>query len=204
MGARVAIAVLAAGRSARMGDFNKLLAVFGGTPLVRLSVQRAAASGAYKVIVVTGHMEFEIQEALSGLSFTAVHNDAFALGLSSSIRAALQAVPEDCVGVLIHLADMPLLNERHMSSMIDIFKRAQGTSVVRATAFGEPGNPVILPRTLFRALGELTGDKGARQVIAASGLPVIDVELGLPARCDVDNVEALEAAGGLPPIVDPR
>lgn len=60
MGARVAIAVLAAGRSTRMGDFNKVLAVFGGTPLVRLSVQRATASGAYKVIVVTGHMEFEI------------------------------------------------------------------------------------------------------------------------------------------------
>lgn len=60
MGARVAIAVLAAGRSTRMGDFNKLLAVFGGTPLVRLSVQRATASGAYKVIVVTGHMEIEI------------------------------------------------------------------------------------------------------------------------------------------------
>ncbi len=199
MGSKVAIAILAAGRSTRMGKFNKLLSMFGNAPLVRLSVQHATAPTGSKVIVVTGHMANEIREAVCGLNVTVVHNGAFASGMSSSVRAALQAVPDDCDGVLIHLADMPLVNESHMYLMIDAFDKCRGLSVVRATAYGEHGNPVIIPRKLFRALGDLEGDRGARQVIAASGLPVIEVEIGAAAMCDVDTVEALDAAGGSRP-----
>jgi molybdenum cofactor cytidylyltransferase len=199
MSSKVAIAILAAGRSTRMGGFNKLLSLFGDVPLARLSVERATASRACQVIVVTGHMAKEIREAISGLSHTEVHNPAYASGLSSSIQTALQVIPEDCDGVLIHLADMPLVTEGHMSSMIEAFNSGQRLSVVRATAFGEQGNPVILPKSLFRALADLKGDKGARRVIAESGLTVIEVEIGAAAICDVDTAEALHAAGGSQP-----
>ncbi len=145
MGSKVAIAILAAGRSTRMGKFNKLLSMFGNAPLVRLSVQYATASTGSKVIVVTGHMANEIREAVRGLNVTVVHNGAFASGMSSSVRAALQAVPDDCDGVLIHLADMPLVNESHMSLMIEAFNKCRGLSVVRATRMENTGT-----RSLFR------------------------------------------------------
>lgn len=193
---RVAIAVLAAGRSTRMGNINKLLCRFDGVPLVRQSVQTAIACSGDPVIVVTGHMALEIREALSGLPVEIVHNAGYALGLSSSISAALGAVPDQCVGILVTLADMPLVSTGDLSAMIEAFARCAGSAVVRATAFDKPGNPVIVPRSLFAEIVVLEGDKGARQVIAASGLPIIDVEIGRAAALDVDTVEALEMAGG--------
>lgn len=199
MDTKVAIAVLAAGRSSRMGSFNKLLSNFAGVPLIRRTVECATACDDCPVIVVTGHMATEITSAIGELVVTVVQNDSYASGMTSSIRAALRAVPQTCDGVLIHLADMPLINESHMSSLIQTFKDNRGLSVVRAMAFGEPGNPVILPRLLFQALDETDGDTGARKAIAASGLPVVGVEIGAAATCDVDTPEALEAAGGRRP-----
>ena len=53
--AGVAAIILAAGQSRRMGGPNKLLARFDGEPLVRQIAERALASKADPVIVVTGH-----------------------------------------------------------------------------------------------------------------------------------------------------
>ncbi|MBO9127766.1 nucleotidyltransferase family protein [Rhizobium sp. 16-488-2a] len=192
----VAIVVLAAGRSTRMGNFNKLFSKFGGVPLVRLSTTQGIATRQGSVIVVTGHMAAEVRNALTGLPVEFAHNSDYASGLSSSIRAALHAVPENCRGMLIHLADMPLVTEGHLTSLMDAFASSGGVAVVRATAFGAPGNPVVLPRSLFPALLTLDGDRGARHIISASGIPVIDVEIGRAASVDVDTPEALEAAGG--------
>jgi molybdenum cofactor cytidylyltransferase len=179
-----------------MGTINKLLSVIGDVSLVRLSAARAVACKRGPVIVVTGHMADEISEEVSGLPVTLVHNDEYASGLSSSIRRALQAVNEDCVGILIHLADMPLVRENHFIELIDAFERHNGEFIVRATAFGDPGNPVVLPRSLFADLLELEGDGGARRLIAKIGIPVTEVEIGRAASCDVDTPAALEAAGG--------
>lgn len=195
---RVAIAVLAAGRSTRMGSLNKLLCRFDGVPMVRLSAQKAIASSGNPVIVVTGHMALEIRDALSGFPVEIVHNARYASGLSSSITAALGAVPDKCSGILIALADMPFVSADDLSAMIEAFARCDASSVVRATALGEPGNPVIVPRALFSEIAALEGDRGARHVIAASGFPVIGVEIGRAAAYDVDTIEALEMAGGKP------
>lgn len=71
-----------------------------------------------------------------------------------------------------------------------------GRKVVRAVHGGAPGNPVILPRAVFAAAANLTGDVGARHLIEASGVGVVDVDLGAGAGLDVDTPEALSAAGG--------
>ena len=79
---RVAAIVLAAGRSTRMGDTNKLLADIGGTPMVRRVVEAALASKARPVLVVTGHERSDVAAALSGLDVTHVANPDYATGLA--------------------------------------------------------------------------------------------------------------------------
>lgn len=199
MRSRVAIAILAGGRSTRMGSFNKLLSKFGDVPLVRLSTSRAVAAGCGPAIVVTGHMADAIRDAISGIPVMIVHNNEYASGLSSSIRAALRVIPEDCAGVLIHLADMPLVREAHIAVLVEAFLGNAGSVIVRATAAGRPGNPVILPRSLFSDLSLLDGDTGARALIEASHIPIVGVEIGRAASHDVDTPAALEAAGGSRP-----
>jgi len=193
---RVAIVILAAGRATRMSGFNKLLSTIGNVPLVRISTAEAVYRGEGPVIVVTGHMAHEIRNAVTGLSVTVVHNDECASGMSSSVRAALRAIPEDCNGMLIHLADMPLVTRAHLASMIEAFTLHEGIAIVRATAFGRFGNPVIVPRSLFSDLSAIDGDVGAREVISKSGVPIVSVEIGHVASFDVDTIDDLKAAGG--------
>src|SRR6187200_399930 len=101
--ARIACIVLAAGRSTRMGAANKLLAEVGCKPMVRIVVETALASTARPVLVVTGHQAAEVRAALAGLVITFVDNPDFALGLSSSLKAGIRAVPAICAGALVLL-----------------------------------------------------------------------------------------------------
>ena len=72
-GGPVAVIMLAAGQSRRMGRQNKLLAEFDGEPLVRRSAKAALASKAAPVIVVTHKCaRSQIDEALEQLSSSPV------------------------------------------------------------------------------------------------------------------------------------
>jgi molybdenum cofactor cytidylyltransferase len=189
--------VLAAGRASRMGagGHHKLLAEFDGVPLVRRTVMVAQAAG--PVIVVTGHREAEIRDALSGLDLHLVSNDDYASGMASSLVAGLNAAEPGADGILVMLADMPAIRAIDIQAMTAAFSAHGGHVVVRAVSEGKRGNPVILPRALFPALRRLEGDVGARHVIETSGHPVIDVEIGPAAHVDLDTPEAIAAAGGV-------
>ncbi len=198
--ASVAAVLLAAGRSSRMGGPNKLLATFGGVPLARLSAARLAASGARPVVVVTGHSGTAVRAAIGDIPVRLVDNPDFAQGLASSLKAGIAALGRPAGngpdGVLVALADMPGVGTADYDRMIAAFRRHGGKVVVRATASGQRGNPVILPAGLAARVGELEGDTGARHLIETGGLEIVDVELGEAARLDVDTPEALAAAGG--------
>jgi molybdenum cofactor cytidylyltransferase len=194
---KVAIVLLAAGRSSRMGGPNKLMALFDGKPLVRRTAERALGSKASGTIVVTGHQRERVRAALAGLNVTFADNPDFADGLSTSLKAGIAYLPEDIAGAMIVLGDMPGVVSDDLDRLIDAFRKAGGNSVVRASHQGKRGNPVLLPRLLFPAIAHLEGDTGARHLVEVEGLDVIDVEIGEGASVDVDTREALEGAGGV-------
>lgn len=189
--------VLAAGRSSRMGGPNKLLASFDGKPLIRRTVNQAAASKAAGVFAVAGHQQSRIEEALKGSGASVVANPDFADGLSASLKAGIAHLPANAAGALIVLGDMPGVTAAHLDQMIAAFQRTGNSAIVRATHNGKRGNPVLLPRNLFSAVAQLQGDTGARHLIESEGGEVIDVELGEAASVDVDTPEAMARAGGV-------
>jgi molybdenum cofactor cytidylyltransferase len=194
---KVGIVLLAAGRSSRMGGPNKLLALFDGEPLIRRTAARALGSKASATIVVTGHQSGRVRGALTGLDVTFADNSDFAEGLSTSLKAGIAYLPEDVAGAMIVLGDMPGIASADLDRLIDAFRKSGGNSVVRACHDGKRGNPVLLPRSLFPAITRVEGDTGARHLVEAEGLDVIDVEIGARASVDVDTREALESAGGV-------
>jgi molybdenum cofactor cytidylyltransferase len=194
---KVDVVLLAAGRSSRMGGPNKLLALFDGKPLVRRTAERALGSKASDTIVVTGHQRERVRAVLSGLDVTFADNPDFAEGLSSSLKAGIAQVSGDVAGAMIVLGDMPGVSSADLDRLIDAFRKSEGRSVVRASHQGRRGNPVLLPRSLFPAIAHLEGDTGARHLVEAERLDVVDVEIGNAASIDVDTREALESAGGV-------
>ncbi|MBB3163002.1 nucleotidyltransferase family protein [Rhizobium laguerreae] len=197
--ASVAIVILAAGKASRMGEGgkHKLLAKFDGVPLVRRSALTALGADAASVIVVTGHRRSEIEAALDGLDLTFIDNPDYASGMASSLIVGFSSGDADSAeGILVMLADMPGVSTTHLDALISAFRNAGGKAVVRAVSQGKPGNPVILPRSLTQAVLRLRGDVGARAIIATSGLPVLDVDVGDAALLDVDTPDEVLAAGG--------
>ncbi|BDA85045.1 4-diphosphocytidyl-2C-methyl-D-erythritol kinase [Aureimonas sp. SA4125] len=194
------IALLAAGRSSRMGGPNKLLATFDGVPLIRRSAEVALASGARRVRVVVGHRREAIAAALIGLDVEIVENPAYAEGLATSVRAGAKAafaaaLPAD--GVMVMLADQPLLCAAHLDRLIAAFAPQGEGSIVVATDAGKRRNPVILAAGFAREIEELGGDVGARALLEAHEAEIRSVDLGPAAGVDVDTPEALQGAGGL-------
>jgi molybdenum cofactor cytidylyltransferase len=195
--AKVHAVVLAAGRSSRMGGPNKLMAHFAGKPLVRQTVERALASKLSSAVVVTGHQASRIREALDGLDIGVAHNPDFASGLASSLKTGIAAAPDEAAGALVLLGDMPAVSSADLDRLVAAFRKAGGKAIVRATHDGKRGNPVILPRALFGSVAQLEGDTGARHLVEAGLMPVVDVEIGEGAAIDVDTRDALESAGGV-------
>lgn len=195
----VAVVLLAAGASSRMGKGgqHKLLAEFGGVPLIRKSALVALACGADRVVSVTGYRHTDIAAAISDLDIAIIRNEDHASGMAHSLRvgvaAAQQGEPD---GIMIMLADMPALTAAHLDALIGAFRTHDGSRVIRAMAQGLPGNPVIFPRSLCPRLLALEGDAGARRILARGDVVPVDVEIGAAAQIDVDTPEAVIAAGG--------
>jgi molybdenum cofactor cytidylyltransferase len=189
----IAAIVLAAGLSSRMGT-NKLLAPLGDKPLLRHAVEAAVASEASPVIVVTGNESAETEAALAGLDVRFVHNHDFARGLSTSLKAGIAAVPADCDGAIVLLGDMPGISPALVSRLIAAFSPEDGRAICVAAHGGKRGNPVLWARRFFADIEALSGDIGARHLIAANEELVCEVEAGDDAPLtDIDTPDALQA-----------
>ena len=188
----IAAIVLAAGRSTRMGAANKLTADVGGKPMARRVVEAALATAASPVLVVTGHQAADVRAALAGLTVAFVDNPDYAVGLSSSLKAGIRAVPPAADGALVLLGDMPQITGVHLNSLIAAFAAEGGAGIILPTHAGRRGNPVLWPRACFGEMLQLEGDAGAKRLLTAHASRVREVELATDAIfADVDTPEAL-------------
>lgn len=190
----VAGVVLAAGRSTRMGERNKLLQPVRGEPLVRHAVKAAIAGGLVPVSVVTGHQSEEVEAALAGLPVRFVHNAAFADGLAGSLKTGIAALPKEVAGAVVMLGDMPNVTGEIIDRLRRAFDAEPDRLAVVPTVLGQRGNPVLLARALFPRIAGLSGDEGARRLLASAGEAVEEIAIDDPAvAIDVDTPEALAA-----------
>jgi molybdenum cofactor cytidylyltransferase len=189
---RIAAVVLAAGRSTRAGEVNKLLAPIDGVAMVARTVARIRRSKAAPIVVVTGHQAEDVRAALAeaGVSFT--HNPDFADGMATSIAAGVKALPDDIDGALICLGDMPGTDPAEIDRLIAAFDADEAGAICVPVAEGRRGNPVLFARRFFAELAALTGDAGAKTVIAAHAELVTELPMaGRGSLVDLDTVEAI-------------
>lgn len=193
---RIAAIILAAGRSSRMRGANKLLVQHEAKPLVAGVVAQVARAQVMKpLVVVTGHQGDAVAAALGGLpDVQPVANPHFADGLATSLRAGLAAMPAGADGVLVCLGDMPLVASADIDRLIAAFNPVEGRAICVPVHDGRRGNPVLFARRFLPELRALTGDIGARHIVAANEDSVCEVAMPTPGvLTDVDTPEALAA-----------
>ncbi|MSP87201.1 MAG: 4-diphosphocytidyl-2C-methyl-D-erythritol kinase [Alphaproteobacteria bacterium] len=193
---RIAVMILAAGKSSRMGSANKLLAELDGQPMVAWAVQTALASKAAAPIVVTGHMAVEVERAVRDAAgdrpVRIVHNPDYAAGLSASLAAGVAALGDEADGVIVCLGDMPRVGSAVLDRLIAAFDPVEGRAICVPTYRGKRGNPVLWDKRFFPELRAIAGDVGARHLIGAHGELVADVEMADDGvLVDVDTPQAL-------------
>jgi molybdenum cofactor cytidylyltransferase len=191
---RIAALLLAAGQSRRMGAVNKLLVEIDGVPMVRLVAETLRRSQAAPLVAVVGHEAERVRAALAGLDgVTIIENPDYAVGLSTSLRRGLGALPADVDGAVVCLGDMPRVAPRTIDRLIAAFNPAEGRAICVPTRNGKRGNPVLWARRFFPEMQEIAGDVGARHLIGAYPETVAEVEMAEDdgVLLDIDTPEAL-------------
>ena len=179
---RVALILLAAGRSRRFNDGDKLAELFLDKPL------------AYHVVTALEAIPFLIRIAVvsdttldfSTRGFEIVENPDPSLGQARSLRhGVMRAQKAGAEAVLVALADMPRVTAGHVYRLFDAY---DGPSVIVASSDGvRPMPPALFGKNRFDELMTLEGDQGARELIKGGH----HVVAGPGELVDVDTQEEL-------------
>ncbi|HMH49077.1 MAG TPA: nucleotidyltransferase family protein [Candidatus Acidoferrum sp.] len=178
--------MLAAGLARRMGG-GKLLLVLGGKPIVRWSVE-ALRPHVDDLVVVTGGGEDAIRAALGGLGVRFVSNPHPEAGQGTSIASGASELGRETEAVIIALGDQPRVPPDVVPALLATWRRT-GQAIVAPVYRGVHGTPVLFAADVFPELAALTGDAGARGVVAARPDRVARVTFDHPMPADVDTPE---------------
>ena len=141
-----------------------------------------------------GHDGPRVESELSGIDTLFVTNPDYAQGIASSLQAGVRAVPGSASGAIILLGDMPNVTADIINKLVAAFADNPDAKAVVPTVSGQRGNPVLLARSIFAEVMQLTGDAGARELLRTAGNSVVEVPVGDAAvLLDVDTPEALAA-----------
>jgi molybdenum cofactor cytidylyltransferase len=188
--------VLAAGMSTRMGQ-NKLLLIFKHRSLIAHAVDTLLASEVDEVIVVLGHEAEKVAKELEGKPVKLVQNPDYQSGQSTSVQVGVSAVSPHARGILICLADQPLVRPEDVNRLIGAFVEAKkiNKNIVVPFYNGRRGNPVVLDSSYREAILEIAGDIGCKRVIKRypDNVQVVEMEADHVVR-DIDRIEDYQKA----------
>ncbi len=189
----VAAVVLAAGRGSRFGEDPKPLARLGPRTMLGHAVAAPTTAGLRPIVVVVGYRANDVAKAAGTLA-EVVENPDWEEGMSTSLRAALGTlVPNPAVSAaVVALADQPRVGPQAYERLVAAHR--DGASLAVATYDGERGHPVLIGRGHWAEAMKLTGDEGARSLLAA--YPVVEVPCdGTGSSADIDTPADLETLG---------
>ncbi|QQE76856.1 NTP transferase domain-containing protein [Alicyclobacillus sp. SO9] len=193
--------ILAAGLSVRMGVPKQFLSI-AGKPMILYSIDAVLESGLSPVVVVSGKYTEETRRCLAQRPVQLVKNPDYQTGMASSLTTGvgwLLTAPDLPMldGVVVLLADQPFLSSDVIPQLTARYqqKAIDGTRIVRPAFNGIEGNPVLFGREFLPHLLHVSGDKGARELIAQHRTQVDTVHVTESYQgMDIDTHSDLQAA----------
>lgn len=176
--------ILAAGEATRFGSL-KQLHQHNGQSLLERAINAAADAGADPIIVVLGAKAEKIRGVIEHPQARIVVNENWKAGLASSLAAGINAVDSICDGMLVTLADQPLVDAAALGRLTTVFDFEHR---IVASGYGDAvGVPAVFGIEHRESLAGLSGDAGAGLWIRERMREVTIVQLG-QAALDVDTL----------------
>lgn len=182
--------LLAAGAGARFGG-GKLLAPLGdGTP-VGVRSARTLRGGVERALAVVRPGDAQLESLLQAEGLEVLPFQGAREGMGASLAFGVTKAPA-AEGWIVALADMPFLRP----STVEAVRRAleAGAALVAPTFGGRRGHPVGFSAALYPELVHLSGDHGARSLVARHVAEMVWIE-----RDDVGVVRDIDTRGDLGP-----
>lgn len=187
-----AVIVLAAGRGSRFGgDTHKLAQPLDDASVLAGALRTAVASHLPVIVVTTESLADEARRSVAARDVVVLPEVGApghkALGMGYSIGAGVSARPE-AAGWLVLPGDMPRVLP---STLRTVARQLAHHPIAYAQHRGRRGHPVAFGPELYADLCALTGDGGARRLLAR--YPAFGVEIDDPGvLVDIDTVADLE------------
>jgi molybdenum cofactor cytidylyltransferase len=166
---------------------QKLLLVLRGRPIIRWSVE-ALRPHVDDLVVVTGGGGDAVRAALDDLDVRFAENPRPEAGQGSSIAVGVRALRPGTDAVIIALGDQPRPPADVVPALLEAWRHT-GKPIVAPVYRGVQGTPVLFAAEVFGELVVLTGDAGARGVVAARRERVEPVAFDAAMPSDVDTPE---------------
>jgi molybdenum cofactor cytidylyltransferase len=159
---KIAVLILAAGKSSRMGGIKQLLPYKNSTILGTI-IENVESVFLSDIYVILGANSEKIAKSLKNYSVHILENDKYASGLSSSIKKGVEMLV-DYDAILILLGDQPRIDAAYIQKLQRAFLK-DSKRIVASSYHKIAGVPAIFPKTYFKELVKLEGDKGAKDFL---------------------------------------
>ena len=174
-----------------MGRPKGLLRFRGRTFLEHI-LDAIANSRIDHAVVVVGHHRVEIENGFPGLR--TVYNAHYEQGMSTSVQAGLNALPQGVTAAALFLVDHPLIEGPTIDSLVSAIEPGR---IVLPVNNGRRGHPIVISSELFDEILALSPDQGLNLVVRRD--PARVIEVAAPSAgilLDIDTPEDYERLTG--------
>ena len=192
--ARISAIILAAGKSSRFGSTKQIMPL-GKSTLLETTIDNYLSSDAGEIVVVLGHMSGNLSRFLGDRPVKRIMNPRYNEGMSTSLIAGIRSVNPDAGGIIIALADQPLVDTATINKLIKAFGTGKRKGIIVPVYNGQRGNPVIFSRKYIDEILEIKGDVGGKEIIYRHPEDVKEVAVDCKGVLqDIDTPEQYQEA----------
>lgn len=174
---------------------HKLAQPFSDSTVLGSTVQHALESGLPLMVVTTADLAPLVMSLVAARQMLVLSPDEAVRGMGATIAAGV-VQSSDASGWLVLPGDMPLVRA---STMLAVAAALAEQAVAYAEYRGRRGHPVAFAAELYSELQQLTGDDGARRIVARYPAYAQDVDdpgvlLDIDTATDLQALQTLQRA----------
>jgi len=153
---------------------SKQLLPLGHSPVIRHCLDSVVASGLQDIVVVLGADHDEIASTISGMRVRTAFNADPRSDMAGSVRLGLRQIDPASTGVLICLADHPLVSSETIKELVNVHLSVPDSILIPVYKGGR-GHPTLFPR---KTIEDIYSVETLRDLIASrsGSVRAVDVD----------------------------
>lgn len=183
----LAVVILAAGISSRLGNITKQLLVYKNETLLKIAVKKALEISK-DVFVVLGHEKEKCEKELEDFDVNIIYNPNYKKGMGSTLSLGIKHTKEFNYTMII-LCDQPFIPISHFQALKE---NIQNENII-ASLYEKNKSakvPAIFPKKYYDELLKLDADFGAKEILQKESC--INIQLEKDFCIDIDTLEDMK------------